>query len=176
MDTTGASLVPAQVPSPLKFRMAGAGDFHTCALAESGAAYCWGGNHEGQFGTGDLVSSLAPVAVSGGLSFSSLSVGLWHVCGTGEGGRTYCWGFNRSGQIGQSPDPVCGTEPYTFPCSMTPLELPGALSFAVTSGGVEHACGVTVAGELYCWGGNARGQLGDGTIISHTVPALVKSP
>ena len=48
-----------------------------------------------------------------------------------------------------------------------------ALTFAQVSAGAVHTCGVTTSGQLYCWGWNAYGQLGDGTTENHAIPTLV---
>jgi len=37
----------------------------------------------------------------------------------------------------------------------------------------EHACAMDSSGELYCWGRNDRGQLGDGSVNARTVSAPV---
>jgi len=47
--------------------------------------------------------------------------------------------------------------------------------FRFISAGSSHTCGVTTGNQLYCWGSNFLGQLGDGTRTGHPVPALVKS-
>lgn len=39
--------------------------------------------------------------------------------------------------------------------------------------GERHGCAVTRAGELFCWGANHRGQLGDGTMTDRPVPTRV---
>ena len=39
-----------------------------------------------------------------------------------------------------------------------------------------HACAWTAAGDLYCWGGNTYGQLGDGTMASRTGAVKVTAP
>lgn len=36
-----------------------------------------------------------------------------------------------------------------------------------------HACALRRNGELLCWGGNAFGQLGDGTRVNRPAPAVV---
>jgi alpha-tubulin suppressor-like RCC1 family protein len=48
-----------------------------------------------------------------------------------------------------------------------------ALAFAQVSAGASHTCGLTTGGQLYCWGSNLQGQLGDGTTESHASPTLV---
>ena len=35
--------------------------------------------------------------------------------------------------------------------------------FGALAVGWNHSCGITVGGDLYCWGSNNGGQLGDGT-------------
>jgi alpha-tubulin suppressor-like RCC1 family protein len=39
--------------------------------------------------------------------------------------------------------------------------------------GATHTCGVTRE-EVVCWGGNGRGQLGDGTLSGRSTPAPVE--
>jgi alpha-tubulin suppressor-like RCC1 family protein len=176
VDTTGASLTPVPVaaPSALEFRTVSAGSYHTCALAEGGAAYCWGGGYEGQLGSGNLESSLTPVPVSGGLVFSSLNAGLFHTCATTAEHKAYCWGYNESEQLGQPRVRDCADG--LFSCRPAPTELSGAVSFVTLSGSTQHTCGVTPSREIYCWGDNHAGQLGDGTVTDHTTPVLVESP
>jgi alpha-tubulin suppressor-like RCC1 family protein len=48
-----------------------------------------------------------------------------------------------------------------------------ALSFYQVSAGQAHTCGLTLDGRLYCWGSNAFGQLGDGTITHRLKPVAV---
>jgi alpha-tubulin suppressor-like RCC1 family protein len=59
---------------------------------------------------------------------------------------------------------------YTDPCSRRPS--------LKTLSVIEAACGVTLEGELYCWGGNSRGQLGIGRpgVESTHIPRRVLDP
>ena len=51
------------------------GAAHSCALTESGTAYCSGDNSRGQLGNGTFVSASSAVLVSGGYVFANLSSG-----------------------------------------------------------------------------------------------------
>ncbi|MFT3770988.1 MAG: hypothetical protein QM820_36690 [Minicystis sp.] len=45
--------------------------------------------------------------------------------------------------------------------------------WAEVAAGVDHTCARTFAGEVFCWGSNERGQIGDGTEIDRPRPARV---
>ena len=103
--------VPQAVAGALTFGKIYAGEYHTCAITLTGAAYCWGRNDYGQVGDGTRTDQVAPVAVGGGLVFRSLSVGELYTCGlvaplgsvsgtSSSTGTIYCWGDNLFGQIG----------------------------------------------------------------------------
>lgn len=48
-----------------------------------------------------------------------------------------------------------------------------ALSQAPITVGFDHACGLTDAGQAYCWGRNDAGEIGDGTTDPRPEPAAV---
>ncbi|MEJ7583230.1 MAG: hypothetical protein WKF43_03910 [Acidimicrobiales bacterium] len=41
------------------------------------------------------------------------------------------------------------------------------------SNGFGHTCATRLDGTLWCWGANGRGQLGDGTTATRTIPTRV---
>src|SRR5439155_1361606 len=132
-----------------------AGSDHTCGVAGSGAAYCWGTNTYGGLGDGTYGNNrLTPVAVSGGLTFAAVSGGALYTCGVTTSGAAYCWGLNNYGQLGN------GTTTFSF---LTPVAVSGGLTFTAVSTSDNHTCGVTTSGAAYCWGWNNSGGLGDGT-------------
>jgi alpha-tubulin suppressor-like RCC1 family protein len=169
------SAVITVATGPLEFASVSAGYAHTCAIAVSGKAYCWGrngfapdpwGNYQsgGQLGDGSTRSSSVPVAVTGGLTFSAVSAGEDHTCGVTAAGAAYCWGSNDFGQLGSGS---------TVNASSVPVAVTGGLRFTGVSAGGTHTCGVTTSGAAYCWGLNVNGRLGDGSTDASAVPVAV---
>lgn len=146
-----------------------AGARHTCAAAANGATWCWGDNATGQLGTGAAGGAvLTPAPVAARVRFTALAAGGAHSCGLRSEVRTggkpaYCWGDNATGQVG-----VLAAETVLA----LPVEVSPTLAFRAIAAGAAHTCGIVhdlafAEGQAgnnlgYCWGGNARGQLGTG--------------
>lgn len=95
------SAIPIPVAGGIKFSSITAGISHACGLTQSGAAFCWGSDIDGNLGDGPTVSrGIGPVSVAGNLTFGVLSAGAYHTCGITTGGEAYCWGRNAEGQLG----------------------------------------------------------------------------
>ena len=151
-----------------------AGSFHTCALTAEGVAYCWGTNTKGQLGDGTLIERPLPTPVTTELRFASLTSGANHTCGLTAEGTAYCWGANSEGELGAPTTQDCTTDPaYPAPCSTSPIQVSGGVVWDQLSAGYGHTCGLTAAGEMYCWGDNAYGQVGDGTEVGRAAPTPV---
>lgn len=138
--------------------------YHVCARMSDGTAWCWGMNTHNQLGAGQPVNvaATAPVQVVGTsgpvTDLVEVRAGSFHTCGRRADGTVVCWGNNSEGQLGGglaltvvSPDPV------VVATSAGPLT--GVTRLAV---GFYHNCvGVGPQPEaVYCWGANARYQLG----------------
>jgi len=81
-----------------------AGFGYSCAI-ESGNAYCWGNNANGQLGNGSTTSSGVPVAVDtsgvlAGKTLTQITTDFGATCALDRAGAAYCWGGNGSGQLG----------------------------------------------------------------------------
>lgn len=194
-----------------------AGEIHSCALTNTGDAYCWGSNSNGQLGIGDgtITGSNTAVLVAGGHTFASLEAGNQHTCGITTAGELFCWGDNGFDQLGDgtttdrtsptlistgpfdlvapggfhtcalaSGDISCwganfsgqlGTGDISPRSTPTPIVSP-SVSWQFVAAGESHTCAVTVGDEVYCWGNNEDGQLGDGTTDSRDEPTLVTFP
>lgn len=173
--STATRFVPTSVSGDLGFGMlatndndAGLGWDTTCGVTDSSEAYCWGRNNRGQLGGGTTGGqSTQPEPVFGGLEFGSVSAGADHSCGVTFDGAAYCWGGNQYGQLGNG---TAGVDED----SNTPSLVAGEHVFAHVGAGQTFSCGLTTGGEVYCWGVNQYGQLGDGTNTSRSEPVLVE--
>jgi alpha-tubulin suppressor-like RCC1 family protein len=164
-EPDGSFPQPTLVSGGYSFSMVSAGHDHTCALATTGEAYCWGSNSNGQLGIGssDSNNHLSPEPVAGGTKFLYISAGMNHTCGVATDGTGYCWGDNGSGQLGDGSQ----TERHS------PTLVSGGLSFKTISAGVTHTCALAVSDVAYCWGANSNGQLGSGSTVVSSVPVVV---
>jgi alpha-tubulin suppressor-like RCC1 family protein len=170
-----ATPVPAAVAGGHSFTALSAAGEQTCGLTAAGAAYCWGYNGQGQLGDGTTEHRSAPVAVSGGHVFTQVSVGWGFACGLDGDGAAHCWGRNSNGELGAATATTCLNGNTVMNCSRTPVRVSGTVRFARMDAGFWSACGLTSAGAAYCWGDNAYGQLGDGTLNRASAPVPVKS-
>jgi alpha-tubulin suppressor-like RCC1 family protein len=150
------SRAPQRSETPLPVISAGpvflqvsAGRGYACGIGADHAAYCWGGNDDGQLGTGDTARSTRPLAVAGRLSFDSVSAGWSHTCAVTPGGTAYCWGSNAAGQLGNG----------TTVASRVPVAVAHIHDFVSVSAGARHTCGLTARGLVYCWGDDFLHQL-----------------
>src|SRR5207245_8362877 len=96
--TYPCSMTPVAVAGGLSFALITVGVDYACGLTTNGAAYCWGGNSDGQLGNATTTGSATPVPVAGGLTLTSLSAGYLTTCGVTTNGAAYCWGWNEIGR------------------------------------------------------------------------------
>lgn len=136
-----------------------AGALHSCAVAESGGAFCWGDNSSDQLGDGTGEEQPQPVAVNLTAVPEAIMLTLTaagsHTCGMAIDRRAYCWGGNLHGELG-----VGTTDPTIAPT----LVALGNLA-QIHAGGDHFSCGLALDGLAYCWGKDDDGQLGDDTVL-----------
>jgi alpha-tubulin suppressor-like RCC1 family protein len=159
----GTTLEP--VESPVAVMSVTTGADHTCALSESGVAWCWGSGHAGQLGNAQFEGSAIPVRVATPLRFFALSAGHAHTCALSVDGSAYCWGWNAYFQRGNTVDTA----------TARPVAVSGGHRFTSLDAGDHHTCGLKADGSAWCWGYNRHGQLGDGTTNTPGTPVAVRT-
>lgn len=164
------SFVPPQTATPTGLgsgiSIIGAGFLHGCA-GNNSTAYCWGYNFNGQIGNGTGgagTDAPTPVALSGIGGVTSIAASVSFTCVATTSGAAMCWGDNGSGRLGDG----------TTTNRLAPVAVNG-LSSGVTAvaSGSDHACALKTGGTVWCWGANAKGQLGNGTTDPSSTPVQV---
>ena len=108
--------------------------------------------------------------------FLSISAGSGLTCGVGVDHYAYCWGANNLDQVGSSTFGNCldsGLE--RSPCAKWPQRVSLDARVTMVSAGHGHACALSEAGEIFCWGYNGSGQAGVDGPASIRIPARVAS-
>jgi serine/threonine-protein kinase len=131
------------------------GQARVCAVSK-GDLYCWGQDLAG----GDM--QRIPTRVDGISDVSGVSSGI-ATCVVRRG-EVYCWGNNVYGSAG------VGT---TSTSVADPTKVAGLENVASITSGVATTCAITRGAELYCWGQNNTGQVGDGTRENRATPVKI---
>ncbi len=123
-----------------------------CFVALLGCSKVVAGPDAGVDAAPDATSSHVAVVVAGDFFTCAL-----------VDGSTWCWGSNVYDAVTFAPDAG------GYPSPSQRADVPLAVS-ACASTGQANACVVTAAGEVYCWGQNFSGQLGNGTTSNDGQP------
>jgi alpha-tubulin suppressor-like RCC1 family protein len=139
-------------------RSIGAGYAHACVL-QIDRVLCWGYNSKGQLGTGSSETWLptpTPLATLTGTVTRVVPGPGEHTCAVVDE-TVKCWGELL---------------PW-LPRSRTPVDIADVTGASEVGAGNVHFCALTKTNQVYCWGDNTYGQLGDGTQISRAKPMPV---
>ena len=130
---------------------------HSCAIGEDGRIYCWGHNRNGELGPDDIGGGVpSPRVLAPDDRFDQIATGGFHDCALRTDGRILCWGLNESGELGTGD-----FDDRTAPTEVGCIEEGCVDDWSAIAAGDFFSCAIR-AGELYCWGGGAQGQLGTG--------------
>ncbi|MEK7748403.1 MAG: Ig-like domain-containing protein [Nitrospirota bacterium] len=164
-DSENGSTVPSSVLGISTATALSAGESHTCAILQGGDVQCWGQNGAFQLGNDNIdimARGYSSVPVSGGPSNAiAIAMGGLHSCAILMDNTVHCWGDNTSGQMGID-DP-------TVDATSTPTSILGFSAKAITAG-QAHTCAILFSSDnavnntVRCWGGNNKGQLGNGVV------------
>ena len=154
-----------------------AGGAHSMTLDSEGNIYAWGWGGEGQLGNGENNNSNVPILVKkegtgleGKTIKKVMAGGMFSMVLTSDG-SLYSWGKNNYGQIGDGT-----TNNYNLAVAVktegTPMAGKTVVDFSISN---EHTVALTSDGQIYAWGRNESGQLGDGTNTASTLPVAVRT-
>ncbi|MEM1044034.1 MAG: hypothetical protein AAGI91_15585 [Bacteroidota bacterium] len=156
-DTLSLSVLSFVSAGPFAASQVSAGAFFSCGLDTEQRVYCWGENVAGQLGVGDFEPRLLPASVDLPGPALSVSAGGSHACALLGDGQVYCWGEALRGRLGNGVD---GDELFPTPVrALLPAEAGAAVE---VEAGDASTCARMDDGDIYCWGLDTAGVIGDG--------------
>jgi alpha-tubulin suppressor-like RCC1 family protein len=163
--TTNSSHTPNKVPSLSSGVVAiAAGRDHLAAIKGDGTLWMWGNNTVGEVGDGTTAMKTSPVHISLPADVVQVELGAEHSVALLANGDVYCWGKGTRGALGTG-----GTAR-----KLVPTKVGGGLpSIGLIGAGRDHTLAATPTGNLWVWGFNDAGQLGDGTTANKLSPKQV---
>ncbi len=218
-NSTKASSVPKKINSTMKFKDVAVSDTHILAIDENDYLYAWGGNDEGELGIGSISTEdiiqpqkikgntkftkvycdrnssmaididgnlwswgsrlgrlglenitedvLTPQKVSETIKFSKVSIGTGlHRLALDREGNLYSWGYNNFGQLGNG-------ESNSLRDVNVPTKIMNGTKFKEIETGTLYSMAIDVSGNIWTWGANSTGQLGNGTNESTNIPTQI---
>jgi alpha-tubulin suppressor-like RCC1 family protein len=149
---------PHQIPDFADVAAVQGGDTHSIWLMQNGTVMTCGLNQYGELGIGHSGGFAdSPVQVPGLSNVVEVSAGLGVSCVRTASGAVYDWGSDEHGQVGNGVFGEGVASPY-----LVPLPEPAK---QISCGGNLPKNGSTLVllndGEVYGWGADRKGQLGD---------------
>jgi alpha-tubulin suppressor-like RCC1 family protein len=140
---------------------------HVLGIRFDGTMWAWGLNDAGQLGTGDTVNKIAPQPVMAGKTWLDVSAGESFTLAVDKEGELWAWGVNNVGQLGTG----------TGRSTNVPVKVGNQKGWLRVYAGRTHGLGIRQSEggvrELWAWGGNGRGQLGNGSTQNAFAPVRV---
>ncbi len=157
------------------FAQVEAGGNHSLALTKDGKIYGWGDGWNGQLGVGEPGAALVaePVDMTGalaGVEVEQIATGDNHSLALATDGRLFGWGLNSSGELGEPYTPGGGWQVVPAPRAFDLSGLPRGAKITKIEAEGGRTTVLLDTGELYAWGYNSNGELGNGTTTSSAVP------
>jgi len=140
------------------------GKYHSTWLTCCGTVWGSGTNNLGQLG--NPVRVTPQVEIKEFYALNATTFGAYHSLSLKADGSVWTVGANWTGQLGTGSGVISTNEPLKI----------GSLSNVVqVVSGQDHCMALTTNGQVWSWGYNGQGQLGNGTTITTNRPILVSS-
>lgn len=168
---------PAGTNPDFRFTSITAAEHSVFALGSDGNAYAWGKNDSGQLGDGTKSQRWTPVKVekpssSPGIAYTQISCIYGSTLALGSDGNAYGWGANESGQLGNGNKHAAVS---AVKVEVPPMA-PNNFRYVQVSAGHSHSLAIGSDGNVYAWGNNQYGRLGNGNSTSSITPVKVINP
>ncbi|XP_055600343.1 probable E3 ubiquitin-protein ligase HERC2 isoform X2 [Uranotaenia lowii] len=147
----------------------GSGDAQTLCITDDDNVWSWGDGDYGKLGRGGSDGCKIPMKIESlaGLGVVKVECGSQFSVALTRSGSVYTWGKGDYHRLGHG-----NTDHVRRPKKVAALQGKKIISIAT---GSLHCVACSDTGEVFTWGDNDEGQLGDGTVSAIQRPRLVQS-
>lgn len=169
----------------------------SCGVRANGTLWCWGDGIElpVQVGSETTWQSLngriglrsdgsawnlsveIPAKLGVTTEWNSIAVSGSHTCVVRPNGTLWCRGGNDQGQLGDGST-TTRADFVQVGSANDWSRVAAAGTYGSDPSGTTvnwgHTCGVRTSGDLWCWGGNINGEVGDGTLTDRSQPVQIQ--
>ena len=152
---------PVQIPG--SWATGSNGQTECYGIKTDGTLWVWGRNAGGMLGQNDLVSHSSPVQIPGtwGTTIDSITSVTSGAMAIKSDGTLWTWGYNYYGTLGLGCC-VPSATPYASGAISSPAQVGTATDWAKCARGGRYAiAAINTSGELFTWGRNTYGELGN---------------
>lgn len=172
-STNRISTTPVRIGTDSAWVEVRAGGFFSMARRADGTIWTWGTNQHGQLGIGSNANSganalrRAPVMVGADTDWTGISAGGFHAMGIRSNGTIWAWGRNNFGQLGLGTGVGDGRDNFN---TNRPAQISSVSNWMAIEAGTFHSFAIDAGRNLFGWGANFYGQIGNGEIGSASEP------
>jgi alpha-tubulin suppressor-like RCC1 family protein len=141
--------------------------YNVLIVTKDDKTYAFGVNSYSKLGFGHnrVVNELQIVEQLYDQQIIDFANGVYHCIARNSSGKVYCWGSNRWGLLGIGSKDESYHKPILNPYLNNVIDI---------SCGARHSLVLTNCGDVYAWGRNNWGQIGNGCNSDQLIPFKVK--
>lgn len=169
--TTTLATGPVQIGDK-QWKTIAASDRLAIGIDSTGAMFVWGDTSNGNAGlSASGVIDVTQISAGTGLTWRNVKLGSDHALAVKSDGTLWAWGNNSNGQLGVG-DYVSRT---------TPTQVGTATNWANTddefrlAAGYQTSHAINTSNQMFGWGYNARGAVGNGSTSNVNAPVQISS-
>lgn len=146
----------------------------TLAIRADGTLWAWGWNNNGLLGLGDTANRSSPVQIGTGNTWSTASVTFGNSSALTSDGKLYVWGAGANGSIGDG-SAVNRSSPVQIGADKTWARLANTQGAGAEVVGGAPILVMDSSNNLWGWGYNGYGILGQSDVANRSSPVLIGS-
>lgn len=152
-------------PSDPRRNILNLGHSRSFAITLDGTLWGFGLNSDGEIGNGTTINVPHFIPIMDDVV--QVSSGQQHTLAIRNDGSLWAWGLGASGELGNGTGIGIGTS------HTSPIRVLDNFNFVSVEAGRWYSLGLDADGNLWGWGSNMLGLMGDGTTINRHHPVLI---